>query len=179
MLPIETDTLVDNCLTSCMIDQIIDNECFCTNNNPNSQPMTSNNFANKTISEPNVAITVNKSYELSDKFILESYFSTNDMENANEFVSDYANNYPNGVILVLNEMEIQNETELLTSQLKSQLKHIIVCNNKRELKSLNHKPIFSQNLKQAAQTAYNMAIDGQAILFQGVSKNFDLLSHIY
>jgi len=179
MLPLESDTLVDNCSTQYMIDQLIDNECFCTNNNQNSQPMTSNEFANKTIIRNNTKTTVNKSYELNNNIIQESYFTTEGMENANEFVSDYAKEYPNGVILVMNKVNRNKETEIFSTQLHTKLKHIITCGTDNNSNYIDVQQSHSETFESAVQTAYKMATNGQAILFQGVSKNFDLFSYIY
>jgi len=181
MLPLVTDTLVENPTRFGMIDQLIDNKHFC-NNNPNSKPMTSNEFANKTVSSKRDLALVSKSYELNNNIIQESYFDTDGMENANEFVSDYANSYPNGVILVLNEIGYKKDADLLALQLKSELKYIIFCNGKGtgiKRPFDNDKQIDAKDISTAVKAAYEMVIDGQAILFQGVNKNFDLFSYLY
>ncbi len=168
MLPIETGTFVENHNESCMIDQLIDNKCLCSNNNLNSEPMTSTEFTKAKESIPSQTVTFAKSYEVNNDIIMESYFDMDGMDNANEFINDYATLYPNGIILVVNKNEIADKaSKMLTSLLNAQLKKIIVC---------DEKP--GNDITSASKTAYTTAVNGQAILFHGVSKNFDLFSHI-
>jgi hypothetical protein len=169
MLPIETETLVENRNKSRMIDQLDDNECLCSINNLNSEPMTSTEFTKAKESIPAQTVTIAKSYAVNNDIIQESYFDMDGMDNANEFINDYATWYPNGIILVVNKNGIADEaSQILTSLLNVQLKKIIVC---------DEKP--GNDIASASKTAFSAAVNGQAILFHGVSKNFDLFSHIY
>ncbi len=168
MLPIETETLVENHNGSCMIDQLIDNKCLCSNNYLNSEPMTSTELTKAKESIPCQTVTIAKSYEVNNNIIQESYFDMDGMDNAQEFINDYATLYPNGIILIVNKNGVVDGTsEMLTNLLNAQLKKIIVCDEKT-----------GNDITSASRTAFNTAVNGQAILFHGVSKNFDLFSHI-
>jgi hypothetical protein len=170
MLPFVTETFVNEHTSSCMIDHFIDNEFLCINNNPNSDPMTSNEFTETNVLANFETKRVTKSYEINDGVIQESYFDLENMrdEDANDFISDFASSFPKGIILVVNNNLLNGKFKLLPIQLKSQLKQTIV-----------YSGTPGNDLKAASQNAYNSATSGQAILFQGVSDNFDLLSYIY
>ncbi len=179
MLPIETDTLTDYSTKSCMIEQIVDNNYLCNSINPNSKKMTTNEFANPQKSNRYLKNAVNKSYELSSDIIQESYFDIDGLDDEEEFMQSYAEAYPKGVILVLNECSEATKSALIVKQLEKQLKQIIVCDKKSTVKSSLSEMINVNSLELASKKAYDLATNGQAILFHGVGKNFDLFSHIF
>ena len=167
MLPIETNTLIKSQTASCMINQLIDNEPLCINNNPNSNPMTRNEV-HQPVAQCNYETQkVVKSYEIYDGIIQESYFDTNGMEDADDFIDNFASAYPKGIILVVNNASAETP-QLFPIQLNSHLKQTIFCSDKT-----------SNSLSAATKKAYSLASSGQAIFIQGVRKDFDLFSHIH
>lgn len=169
MLFIETDTLKFN--AEACIDEIIDEKSLCTNN-PNSQPMINNELRPVPV-KGKANPSVNKSYEMVDNTLHESYFDTDGMDNADKFMDDYAKSYPKGLIIVKNEHEPGQHNISMPGR-----NHEIIVSSPDSPHSQKASPnsIYFETLQQAAKAAYNMVTNGQAILFQGVKINFDFLS---
>lgn len=176
MQPIETEVILEDYKPNNLIDQLIDDEYLALKQNPKSEPMK-NNFAMKPKSNQSAKPCI-KSYELINETIQESYFEYDDADNDGDFISDFANCYPAGIILVVNEKN--SKVNSLNFSLGKNLHHTIYCNSKTN--SGNTDPSIKtevDNINMAAKTAYNLAKNGQAILFQGVDKRFDFISHIF
>ena len=177
----ETDSIATSYAETCGLDQCLDNRCLCTNN-PNSESMISTNLNVNKKAYDNSKAFVNKSYEMVNNSLHESYFDMEGMDNARDFIDDFSDLYPNGIILVINNFKKSTDIDLLTSVFKNKLIYLIVYSQIIEKASLfsseNHKKIETKNFNCAVKTAYNLASNGQVILFQGVDKNFDLFSYL-
>ena len=181
---IATDTLnyLKNYAEPCLIDECSEKNYLCSDNYPNYEPMISNEETVKKSTIVAKPARTNKSYEKSNNCLIESYFELDDTEDSTEFTGDYAKSFPNGIIMVINDGLNSTDIHKLKTGFNTQLKYLIVCNTANyssvNSSSINYSEIAAENLDKAAQTAYNLVSNGQAILFQGVGTNFDLFSHL-
>lgn len=167
MLPIETETALVDCIKPCVMDQVIDNDCLCVNDQLNSENMISNAVHQTNGSYSFFEKTVTKFYEISNDIVQESYFDLDDMNDTEKMIADYAKTYPNGVILVKNTHERTPLSQHIALSIKGNLNNVILFGRTAD-----------NNLADATKKAYELAGEGQAILFHGVDKNFDLFSYV-
>ncbi|MDF1548373.1 MAG: hypothetical protein P1P88_11165 [Bacteroidales bacterium] len=179
MQPLLTNSYVKNYAEDCSFDNCLANPCLC-NNNSNLEPMINDEKTLNSRAKSTPIARINKSYEMSNAILSESYFDMEDMENTLEFISDYANGYKNGIILVVNDQSKHDDLQLLTNGLNEQLKHLIICKSVDNNSSFTDYPekIEADTISNAVKTAYNKATNGQAILIQGVDTNFDFYSFL-
>ncbi len=145
-------------------------------NNSKDYNLTESSSKKTTVS--NDLKLVNKLYEFKNNMIHESCFNSSEIDNIYDFVKDYVENYPNGIILIVSDLVDIKNNLLINIILKYNLKHIIFhAKNSKNGYSDKYENINS--MKKSVREAYNMVKDNQSILICGVEQNFDFFSALY
>ncbi len=114
----------------------------------------------------------NKSYEVKNNALHESCFDIS-MSNMSDFATDYINNYPKGIFLIVNTSFKSEKVNLLNSMIKSDNNNTVfgLCMSSTDSS-------YKNEIKQAINMSYKKADNGQAILLCGVDSEFDIFEHI-
>lgn len=177
-----SSTCFKNKCNPVLIDQCLCNNSLDYDNKPNNKPAMNTDFEIPTKPKNSNHNLVNKTFEKYKDTISESYFDVSDMDEARDFIDDYAQNLNNGLILVANSDVDLNEVVNLSSGVQNCIKLVIrysAGNNKLSCHHLdNIQQIKAGSIKKAVNEAYKHVQNGQAILFAHVNSNFDLFEHL-
>ncbi len=159
------------------IEQSLYNSSLESNAKPIMKVAMSNDYEYRSKPAHSMFSKVNKTYEMYNGTLCESYFDISDDDETMDFMDDFASN--NKLILVINHSSQIEELLNYSGRLKNSLK-LIICSDKRfDCPVLPEVPkIYTNSIKHAVNEAYNRVENGESILFTNVNSHFDLFEHI-